>query len=195
METAELLGIVARGEDGRHQFKANFTNVDLLAAEMVAFSNSGGGTIVGVSNDGTFSGLARADMGRLNQLVSNAASQSVRPPVNPTTENVSTSGGLVMVVTIADGVSKPYMDNSAVIWVKSGSDKRRVTSREEIQRMYQSAGLMHGDEIPANGLTLADLDTEYFKAFFEKSFGESVDRQDVPLPALLENMNLMEKEF
>jgi len=53
--------------------------------------------------------------------------------------------------------------------------------------------MIHGDEIPANGLTIADLDTEYFKAFFEKSFGESVDRQDVPLPALLENMNLMEK--
>lgn len=194
MDTAELLEIVARGEGGGHQLKANFTNVDSLAAEMVAFSNSGGGTIlIGVSNDGTFSGLARADMGRLNQLVSNAALQSVRPPINPTTENVSTSGGLVMVVTIADGVSKPYMDNSAVIWVKSGSDKLRVTSREEIQRMYQRAGLIHGDEIRANGLTIADLDTEYFKAFFEKSFGESVDRQDVPLPALLENMNLMEK--
>lgn len=192
METAELLAIVARGEDGKHQFKANFTNVDSLAAEMVAFSNSGGGTIfVGVSNDGTFSGLSREDMGRLNQLVSNAASQSVRPPINPRTENVIVPRGLVMVVLMGDGISKPYMDNSGAIWVKSGSDKRKVTSREEIQRMFQSAGLIHGDEIPASGLTIADLDIEYFKAFFEKSFGESVDKQDVSLPALLENMNLM----
>ena len=192
METSELLGIVARGEDGKQQFKANFTNVDSLAAEMVAFSNSGGGAIfIGVSNDGTFFGLSREDMGRLNQLVSNAASQSVRPPINPRTENVSTSGGLVIVVTIADGISKPYMDNSGAIWVKSGSDKRKVTSREEIQRIYQSAGLIHGDEIPANGLTIADLDTDYFRAFFEKSFGESVEKQDVPLPTLLENMNLI----
>lgn len=192
METAELLAIVARGEDGKHQFKANFTNVDSLAAEMVAFSNSGGGRIfVGVSNDGTYSGLSREDMGRLNLLISNAASQSVRPPINPGTENVSTSGGLVIVATIADGISKPYMDNSGAFWVKSGSDKRKVTSREEIQRMFQSAGLIHGDEIPANGLTITDLDTEYFKAFFEKTFGESVNKQDVPLPALLENMNLM----
>lgn len=192
METAELLEIVARGEDGKYQFKANFTNVDALAAEMVAFSNSGGGLIlIGVNNDGTFSGLSREDMGRLNQLVSNAASQSVRPPINPRTENVSAPVGLVMVVGIADGISKPYMDNSGAIWVKSGSDKRKVTSREEIQRMYQSAGLIHGDEIPANGLTIADLDTEYFKTFFENSFGESVDNQAVQLPKLLENMNLM----
>ncbi len=78
METTDLLEIIARGEDGKHQFKANFTNVNSLAAELVAFSNSGGGDIfIGVSDDGNFARLTRADMGRLNQLVSNAASQSV----------------------------------------------------------------------------------------------------------------------
>jgi ATP-dependent DNA helicase RecG len=192
METTELLEIVARGEDGKHQFKANFTNPISLAAEMVAFSNSGGGEIfIGVEDDGSYSGLTRRDIGRLNQLVSNSASDSVRPPVNPQCQNVSAPGGLVMVVTVPDGVSKPYMDNTGAIWVKSGSDKRKVTSREEIQRMFQSAGLIHGDEIPAIGLTIADLDTDYFKAFFQKNYGESVDSQVVTLPSLLENMNLM----
>jgi len=192
METAELLAIIARGEDSKHQFKANVTNGDSLAEEMIAFSNSGGGTIfIGVNNNGTFSGLSSQEMNRLNQLVSNAASQSVRPPINPNTENVLSPGGLVMVVSVDNGIGKPYMDKNGVISVKSGADKRKATSREEIQRMFQSSGLIHGDEIPANGLTIADLDTEYFKAFFEKSFGESVDKQFVPLPALLENMNLM----
>ena len=192
METSEILEIIARGEDGKHQFKANFTNVNSLAAELVAFSNSGGGTIfIGVSDDGTFAGLSRQDMGRLNQLVSNAASQSVRPPINPQTENVLMPEGLVMVVSVPDGISKPYMDNNGVIWVKSGSDKRKVTSREEMQRMYQSAALIYGDKIPASGLTVADLDKDYFKTFFEKNFGESVDEQDIPLPIILENMNLM----
>jgi ATP-dependent DNA helicase RecG len=192
METTELLEIIARDEDGKHQFKANLTNVNSLAGELVAFSNSCGGRIfIGVSNDGSFAGLTREDMGRLNQLVSNAASQSVRPPINPQTENISTPQGLVMVVTVPEGVSKPYMDNSGAIWVKSGSDKRKVTSREEIQRIFQSAGLIHGDEIPAEGLTIADLDTDYFRTFFEKNFGESVDDQDVALHVLLESMNLM----
>ena len=46
-----------------HQLKANFTNVDSLASEMVAFSNSGGGMIViGVNDDGTIAGLERDDM-------------------------------------------------------------------------------------------------------------------------------------
>jgi ATP-dependent DNA helicase RecG len=192
METTELLEIIARGEDGKHQFKANFTNPISLAAELVAFSNSGGGEIfIGVTDDGSYAGLIRKDMGRLNQLVSNAASDSVRPPVNPQCQNVSAPGGLVMIVTVSDGVSKPYMDNAGAIWVKNGSDKRKVTSREEIQRIFQNAGLIHGDEIPAIGLTIADLDTDYFRAFFQKNYGESVDSQVVALPGLLENMNLM----
>jgi len=194
METADLLEIAARGEDGKHQFKANITNAQSLSEELVAFSNSSGGRIfVGISDDGTVSGLTREDIRRLNGLVANSCTNNVRPPINPQTENIATPRGLVMVVTVAEGLSKPYMDNNGTIWVKSGSDKRRVTAREEIQRMFQSAGLIHGDEIPANGLTIADLDTEYFRAFLENSFGESVDNQAVSLPTLLENMNLMQK--
>ena len=43
METAELIEIISRGEDSRHQFKADFTNADSLAAEIVAFGNGAGG--------------------------------------------------------------------------------------------------------------------------------------------------------
>ena len=179
--------IIGRNEDGRNQFKANVTNETSLAQEMVAFSNSGGGTIfIGVSNDGTFSGLRSEDMGRLNQLTSNAASQQVRPPINPQTENINAPEGLVMRIVVPDGIAKPYMDKNGVIWVKSASDKRKATSREEIQRLYQRAGLIHGDEIPVPGLTIADLDSDYFKDFFERNFGETVDDQELPLPSFWE---------
>lgn len=191
METTELLEIIARGEDSAHQFKANITNPTKMATELVAFSNSGGGMIIlGAGDDGSFSNLTREDIGRLNQIVSNAASEIVRPPINPKTENVSAAGSLVMVVTVSDGVSKPYMDKNGVIWVKSGSDKRKATSREEIQRLFQSAGLIHGDEIPAKGLSVADLDTDYFKEFLERTNPVSIEK-GVTITALLRNMNLM----
>lgn len=191
METAELLSIIAMGEDSQHQFKANFTNVDKLAAEMVAFSNNLGGLIlIGVNDDGSISGLDHADMSRLNQLVSNAASQSVRPPINPTTQNMLLTDGMVMVVTIDQGLSKPYMDNQGYIWVKSGSDKRKVTAREELQRMFQEAALIHADEIPVSGSSVADIDQEFFDNFFEKEYNERVEEQDLSRVQLLENMNL-----
>jgi ATP-dependent DNA helicase RecG len=191
MEAAELIEIISRGEDSRHQFKADVNNADSLAAEIVAFSNSGGGRMfIGVSDDNKIVGLSAEAVGRINQLLSNASSQNVRPAVNPLTENVAHPDGTVMVVTVPDGVSKPYMDKNGVIWVKNGSDKRRATSREEIQRMFQSASLVHADETPVDGVGAGDVDMAYFEKFFESEYGEKLDAQKVPLPQLLENMNL-----
>ena len=192
METTELIDCLSRGEDSRHQFKENFTNADALAAEIVAFSNSAGGQIfIGVQNDGTVLGLSHADIDRLNQLISNSASQNGRPAVNPLTENVPHPNGTVMVVTVVEGVSKPYMDKNGAIWVKNGSDKRRATSREEIQRLFQQAGLVHADETPVAGLSAGDVDLPYFETFFEQQFGEPLAQHKQPLPQLLTNMNLM----
>jgi ATP-dependent DNA helicase RecG len=194
METTELIEAIGRGEDSANQFKEDFTNREKLTAEMVAFSNSGGGRIyIGVSNDGQVTGLSAADIPRLNGLISNAASEGMKPPINPRTENVSHPAGLVMVVTIPPGITKPYMDKDGVIWVKSGADKRRATSREEIQRMLQESGLVHGDEIPANGLGIADIDMDYFRTFFEREYDEPLDKQEHSLPVLLKNMNLADE--
>jgi ATP-dependent DNA helicase RecG len=196
METAELIEIVSRGEDSRHQFKLNMTNAAQLAAEMVAFSNSGGGKIlIGVGDYQVVHGLAAADIHRLNQLVSNAASQNVRPAINPISENVSHPNGTVMVVTIPDGVAKPYMDHGGVIWVKTGADKRPASSREEIQRMFQQSSLVHADEIPVTGTGVGDVDLPYFEAFFDQQpFDAPLAKQPIPLPQLLTNMNLMRAE-
>jgi ATP-dependent DNA helicase RecG len=99
--------------------------------------------------------------------------------------------GTVLVLSIAEGVNKPYMDKNGAIWVKNGSDKRRATSREELQRLFQQAGLVHADETPVAGLSAGDLDLPYFEAFFAQQFGEPLAQHDKPLPQLLTNMNLM----
>ena len=192
MEATELIDILSRLEDSRNQLKENFTNADAVAAEIVALSNTAGGRIfIGVKNDGSVLGLTGVDVDRLNQLISNAASQNVRPAVNPITENVPHPSGTVMVVSVAEGMSKPYMDKNGVIWVKSTSDKRRATSREEIQRLFQQSGLVHADQTPVSGLGVGDVDMTYFENFFEQQFGGSFAQHQQPLPQLLTNMNLM----
>lgn len=195
MEVTELIDILSRGEDSRNQFKENFSNADALASEIVAFSNTAGGRLfIGVRNDGSVSGLANEDIDRLNQLISNSASQNVRPAVRLLTENVSHPDGTVMVVTINDGVRKPYFDKNGTMWTKNGADKRRVTSAEEIQRLLQQSKLVHADETPVVGLGSGDIDIPYFEGFFLDNFGESLDRHNLPLPQLLANMNLMKDD-
>lgn len=191
MEPTELIEIISRGEDSRNQFKADVRNEVSLGQEMAAFSNSGGGRIyIGVSDDASVSGLSIADIGRLNQLISNAASQQIRPPINPITENISHPDGLVVVVSIPSGISKPYMDKDGIIWIKSGADKRKATSREEIQRIFQAAGLIHGDEVPANGMSVADIDKEFFSEFFQKRYEERLEDQKISLSQITDNLNL-----
>lgn len=192
METVELLEIAARGEDSRHQFKENVTNASSLAAEIVAFANSGGGEIfIGIANDGTIHGHDAESVHRLNQLIGNAASDLVRPPINPLTENVPISTGVVIVVTVPDGISKPYLDNNGAIWVKSGSDKRRVTAREELQRMFQTARLVYGDDVPVPGTSISDIDLDYFRRFYRTRYEQDLEEQGQSLGQVLSNMRLL----
>jgi ATP-dependent DNA helicase RecG len=191
MDKKKLFEIIACGESSRIQFKADFTNPNQLAAELVAFSNSGGGRIlVGVNDDGGISGLNTKDIGRLNQLLSNVASQLVRPPINPITENIRFDEGLVMIIEVLSGITKPYMDNQGLIWVKSGADKRKVTAREELQRLFQSEGLVYADEVPVSGSSIKDLDEPFFRAYYEDCYEETVEESGLPLEHLLENLNL-----
>lgn len=196
MEAIELIELIGRGEDSRTQFKQTVTNPESVAGDLVAFSNSKGGRIViGVNDQGIVVGLSTDDIRRINQLVSNTATNLVRPSINPTTENISVGGTLVMVVTVQEGISKPYADKNGGFWVKSGADKRRVTSREEVQRMLQSADLIHADELPIEGTTTGDIDLEHFSGFFEKLYGEplgkALDRDGLSLARLLDNIGLV----
>ncbi|MEN8218201.1 MAG: RNA-binding domain-containing protein [Pseudomonadota bacterium] len=191
MDEKKLFETIACGESSRIQFKADFKSPNQLAAEMVAFSNSGGGRILlGVNDDGGLSGLNTMDIGRLNQFVSNAASQSVRPPINPITENLRLDEGLVMIIEVPTGISKPYMDNQGAIWVKSGADKRKVTAREELQRLFQSEGLVYADEVPVPGSSVTDLDVPLFSDYYEHRYEETLQEAGLPLTRLLENLNL-----
>ena len=191
MNEIELLAILARGEDSRHQFKENFSNVDSLAAELVAFSNSGGGTlIVGANDAGEVLGLTTVDIGRLNQLLSNAASQSVRPPIHPISLNIQTARGLLMVIQTPDGLNRPYTDNQGRIWVKSGADKRHVTAREEMQRLFQQAGLIYADEVPVAGTKVTDIDRRALEEYVENRYREPLEETDQSLARLLRNMGL-----
>ena len=129
MNLDDLIKLLACGEDSCHQFKRDFTNADAMAAEIIAFANTTGGQLfIGVNDAGEILGLTAKDVSRLNQLLSNAASQHVKPPLNPLSSNIHTNSGLVMVVEVPKGLNKPYVDNQGRIWVKSGADKRHVTA-------------------------------------------------------------------
>lgn len=191
MTLAELKQILARGEDSRHQFKRDFSNIDALAAELMAFANTAGGyLLIGVEDSGAISGLSGSDVARLNQMLSNAASQHIKPAINPLSNNLQTEQGLVIVVTVEQGLNRPYVDNHGHIWVKSGADKRRVTAREELQRLFQQAGLVYADSVPVAGSSSADIDTKALGEYFQRRFRQSPEQAGLETARLLDNLGL-----
>ena len=191
MNLNELKAQVALGEDSRRQFKQDATNADALAAEIAAFANSEGGLILlGAADDGALPGLSRADVARLNQLIGNAASQHVRSPITVQTENLELDNGrLAIVLTVPKGMDKPYFDKNGVIWLKSGAEKRRVNSKEELRRLFQSVDQFHADELPTKA-GIDRLDKLRFRDFLRDVYHLEYPDTAQERLTLLQNMNL-----
>jgi len=191
MNLNELKAQVALGEDSRRQFKQDVTNADALAAEIAAFANSEGGLILlGADDDGALPGLTRADVARLNQLIGNAASQHIRSPITVQTENLELDNGrLAIVLTVPKGMDKPYFDKNGVIWLKSGAEKRRVNSKEELRRLFQSVDQFHADELPTKA-GIDRLDKLRFRDFLRDVYHLEYPDTVQERLTLLQNMNL-----
>jgi len=194
LEPEELRQIINNGEDSKNEFKSNITKGISLAKEMIAFSNKKGGNIyIGITDEGEIEGLTQDDVRRLNQLIPNSVTDHIRPPIIVDTQNLNFENGLVMVVSVPEGSNKPYMDNNSSIYIRNGASTQKLQTREEIQRIFQSAGLIHADGIPVKGSTMADINTEIFESFFVKEFGDKLSGQDISFPQILENMKLAKK--
>lgn len=192
MNHDELFAIIALGEDSTRQFKADVRNADSLASDMAAFANTEGGVmLLGVTDHGSVIGLSREDVRRINQLISNAASQLVRSPLAVKTENVAVgSGRVVIVLTVPKGMDKPYFDKNGVIWLKSGADKRRVNSKEELRRIFQITAQFHADELPTKA-GIEALDKLRFRDFLKDVYSRNFPADAGELKQLLLNMNLV----
>lgn len=191
MTLAELHRKIPTGEDSTRQFKVDVRNGESLAAEMVAFANSEGGVLfIGVADDGSVPGLSAQDVARINQLISNAASQWVRSPLTVQTENVALENGrIVIVLRVPKGADKPYFDKNGVIWLKTGADKRRVNSKEELRRLFQMTDQFHADELPTKA-GIDKLDMLRFRDFLRDFYKQPLPDSPAELARLLQNMNL-----
>ena len=174
MEEFELRSQILLGEDSTRQFKREPSADAKMAGEIVAFANSGGGRIfVGIEKGGDIHGMSGAEAEKVGEDIAKIAWDSVRPPFSILTKAVATSDGIVVVVEIPNGASKPYCDNKGVYWVKNGPDKRRVQSPEELARLFQLGEKLYAENQPVAVSTLEDFDRDRFTRFYEAKYSES----------------------
>jgi ATP-dependent DNA helicase RecG len=59
-----------------------------------------GKLVIGVTDEGLVKGLSSDDIRRLNQMISNVASQHIKPSIHPITESVKYEDQKIMIITI-----------------------------------------------------------------------------------------------
>lgn len=191
MTAQELLNLISGGENSRVQLKENITNATSAAQEMVAFANTLGGIlIVGVKDrDGAVVGLSFEDLQRINSLLTTAANEHIKSPLSIITETVDVEGKKILVAHVPEGTDKPHFDKDGLIFVKNGSDKRKVSSKAEILRMLQWSGNLSAEEMLVAGAEIGKyLDKDRFLEFYQKRYNTEPDWQQ--LPQVLENLRL-----
>lgn len=165
--------LIEKGEDGFIQFKVKIERSDSLAKEMVAFANcEGGNIIVGVADDKHIEGVK--DLGALNQIISNASTENCVPPINTVTQNIKIDGKLIVIISISQGLQKPYRTKSGEYLIKSGADKRDI-STQELQRMVLNSAGISTEELPIQNTDVEkDLNLPALYLYFEKEHEESI---------------------
>lgn len=194
MEALELIERISNGEDSYTQLKVQAISPKELAKEFVAFSNAKGGIIIfGVTDDGDIKGLDMAEIESLGQLIGNVANENVKPPIHPLIQNISISDKKLIVVSIENGVSKPYATSSGDYYIKSSSDKKKI-SQEELRRLFAESKKLYADEEIVVGSDISDLNSEQFYIFLEKDdkqIYEELKQDKLKLSIVLENRDLL----
>jgi predicted HTH transcriptional regulator len=175
MNTVELLDIVSSGETSKVQFKEELPNRESIAQEIVAMSNSLGGVILlGVKDvTGEVIGLSPEQVEEYDRVISQIA-DNIKPIVYITTEVVKVDKGgtirNVLVVSVQEGINKPYKTAKGEIYVKQGSNKRLLTDNSEIMRLFQQSSNLFADEMEVYDTTIDDIDERLFADYFKKEF-------------------------
>ncbi|MDD3189830.1 MAG: putative DNA binding domain-containing protein [Fermentimonas sp.] len=196
MNSLELLDIISSGETSRVQFKKQLNNQDGFAAEMIAMANSKGGDIlIGVEDKtGKVVGLDYRELQSIGSTIANIATNLVKPQIFTTTEVVNVDMGRevkkVLVVHVEEGIAKPYKDRNGTIWIKQGSDKRRLTDNNEQLRLFQHSGLVYIDEMIVPGTSVSDIDKDKVEEYLKKI--EDSDT-DIPEEQLYVNLNILKE--
>ena len=195
MDAIKLLEIIACGETSRVQFKQILDNQDKTASEMIAMSNSKGGMILfGVEDkNGKVEGLEYKELQELGNKLSTIANDFIKPSIYITTEAVKINEKHILIVHIEEGIFKPYKDRNGAIWVKQGSDKRRVTENSEILRLFQQSG-GSVDEMVINNTSGSDIDAEKVEEYIKKSQKDAAEIEKIPKAGLYANLNIIKEE-
>jgi len=184
--TAEgIKQLVLSGEGFHAEFKISVpSKVKDLTAEICAFANSAGGTVlIGVDDSNIIQGVT-IDNSRRSSIQNSI--REISPPLKCNLEIVNVDGKNIGVIEVKSGQKKPYVLSGA-IFVRNGSNTQKLTAAEEMRDFFQQTDKIYFDEMPCEGFHIeSDIDENNLNEFrSEAAISSSISNDH-----LLQNLRL-----
>jgi Putative DNA-binding domain len=131
--TDTLEAIIAGGESETVEFKSQVPPGLDLARAICAFANTGGGRIVIGVNDNAE--LVGCDTTKSQEKIGQGLDHHCDPVPGYQIVTATVGNAALLVITVPEGIDKPYVVKGKGIYIRSGATKRRAT-RYETDHIY-----------------------------------------------------------
>lgn len=174
MTHPELLELIVNGENSGIVFKHADLRPKQLAKEVVALANFQGGRILlGVDDEGTFTGIQRTDL--MRWVMDTVCRRYVHPMITPFYEEIQANEHhRIAVITVSQGITKPYVvqgNDREDIYIRVGSTSRLAT-REQQAWLYAPGSILHAELLPVSGSGLQDLNLYCLRDYLSTFAGD-----------------------
>jgi len=166
----ELLAFKRGGESGTVEFKPSDAQGSAIRRAICAFANDlmeqGGGMVfIGLNNDGTCAGVKDADRTQRN-LANWARGGDILPLPDVEIARRFVDDCQVIVAEVRPSATPPVRYQGQ-IWVRIGTTNHRATAEQERRLVERRRGHERAFDLrPAEGMTLEDLDLDYFERVY-----------------------------
>ncbi|MCL4509582.1 MAG: putative DNA binding domain-containing protein, partial [Bacteroidetes bacterium] len=139
MDITELKALISEGENFKIEFKRQFSSVEKIAKELIAFANTKGGMILfGVDDDGTIFGV-ESEKSEID-LIYEAAREYCEPPIEPIVQVIELNRKDIVVAIVEESQEKPHrlqnygdvVSRDAKVYIRI-NDKSVIASREVVK--------------------------------------------------------------
>ena len=186
---SHLFELINQGENASVEFKRGDVRADSLAREIIAFSNSYGGTILlGVDDEHNVVGVD----GERNyeEWVANIARNNIVPPVNISYEEIVFNGRKVVLIEVPKGKDRPYQDNTGRFYIRIGSTNR-IASLNELMRLFQQSGFYHYDATEVERANESSLNQTALDRYFNSYDVSYMEMEREEKLTLLKNTDIL----
>ncbi len=169
MDVAELKALISEGESFKIEFKRQFSSIEKIAKELIAFANTKGGMILfGVDDDGTIYGVESEKSE--SDLIYEAARDFCEPPIEPIVQVIELNRRDVVVAIVEESKTKPHrlqdyrgkLSREAKVYIRI-NDKSVLASREVVKILESESP----DSEPLS-IIIGDNERRLFKYLEEK---------------------------